>query len=153
MAFHYNLQFKSADRHFSIFDLERQHVLAGSTCSALYHQKAVQTGTLVKILESTDCNLGDFLTYHRTKTKSNAADGSVSKQSIDLDDMVKRQVISRTARRYFLSGRPMSLNTLDMIAEDQGVNLLDFVKVEAEVVRDAHGNLKNSKKVLYLTEW
>jgi len=147
MSFHYNLYFLSGNTHFSVFDLEREHILAGSTCNALYHQKAVQTSTLEKILNHTGCSLQDFLSYRSDKTTGSA------KRSIDLNDMVRRSVISRTARRHFLEGLPMSLGTLNTIAEDQEVNLLDFLKIEVKEALDEWGNLKNNKKVLYLTEW
>jgi len=147
MAIHYNLNALSRKNNFTVYDLNKSHVIGSSTCNALYRHLPIQTDTLQRILEFCDCRLNDFLRY---------IPESVYKRGpgrIDLNDMVRRGVISRTSKRRFLQGLPMSLTTLNVIANDQGVNLLDFVREETSWFRDAFGNLKKSRKVIYLCEW
>lgn len=147
MSIHYNLNALSTRNNFTVYDLSRFHVIGSSTCNALYRHLPIQTDTLQRILEFCDCQLKDFLLY----VPETVFQPGHSK--IDLNDMVRRGVISRTSKRRFLQGLPMSLTTLNVIACDQGVNLLDFLREETYWFRDSLGNLKKSRKVVYLCEW
>lgn len=170
MSLHYNFAALSGGKIHSLYDLGKAHVIAYSTCHSIYCQNPIQTDTLLRILEYTDCPLEKFVSF---RTEPSDAAGAVSagentspsadssgvcrdnpaKRKLDLDGMVQRGVISRTARRRFCSGRTMSLATLCVIAEDQGVDLLDFLRVETVSIRCESGDLKKVRKVVYLTEW
>ena len=147
MSIHYNLNALSKKQNFTVYDLNKSHVIGSSTCNALYRHLPIQTDTLQRILEYCDCRLKDFLRYDpETELRQ-------EHRKIDLNDMVRRGVISRTSKRRFLDCMPMSLTTLDVIADDQGVDLLDFVREEPCWFVDSLGNLKKSRKVIYLCEW
>jgi len=148
MSIHYNLNALSVHENFSVYDLVKSGVVGTSTCNALYQQQPIMTNTLLRILDFADCGLEDFLYYRPDEPLAGR-----TVRSLDLNGMVKRGVISRTAKRYFQGSQPMNLATLILIAEDQGADLLDFFQIETETEHDSAGNLKKRRKVLYLSEW
>jgi len=148
MSLHYNLKAISGRNVPSLYDLGRKKVIGLSTCYSVYRHQPIQTDTLLRILNSTGCALEDFLCYRR-----DVPDVPSGKHFLDLNDMVSRGVISRTSKKRFDSGKTMSLSTLCAIADDQGVDLLDFLRIESRTVADDDGVLKKEKKVIYLTEW
>lgn len=160
MSIRYNLNALSKRRNFSVYDLARSGIIGTSTCNSLYQQQPIMTGTLLRLLDFADCTLNDFLIWTPENAETDSAvqmpektgaAGSVRK--LDLNGMVRRGVISRTAKRHFLNGSPMCLSTLILIARDQGADLMDFLQVETTVSSDRSGNLKKHRKVLYLSEW
>jgi len=160
MPIRYNLNALSKRRNFSVYDLARAGIIGTSTCNSLYQQQPIMTGTLLRLLDFADCRLNDFLIW---LPETSEADGSVPMpekacadrpvRKLDLNGMVRRGVISRTAKRHFLNGSPMNLSTLILIARDQGADLTDFLQIETTVSSDRSGNLKKHRKVLYLSEW
>lgn len=148
MSIRYNLNLLSREGCFSVYDLAAGGIIGASTCNALFKQQPVTTKTLVRLLDFADCSLGEFLTHQPEGAKRR-----LHARHLDLNGMVRRGIISRTAKRQFIAGSPMYLSTLIVMAEDQGVNLLDFLRVETEMTEDASGNLKKRRKVLYLSEW